>query len=196
MELNDKDTIKFINFCENIKESTNNKAILLIEELYTYKGVKFYGFPYVKPISSNHYWAFEDNYKNSFDIGEYNSLENLNCDVLITHDFPSKNGVLNYYIEKMQSKPICFSGHWHEISSNYRLGYYNCSILDNGYQVKESFNIPTVEVKTELETIEEVFDYLNDNIFNYSGITNDNLSLIKDYLIWSKLNLLTDYDYR
>ena len=191
-----KDTIKFVNFCEDIKASTNNKAILLIDELYTYKGVRFYGFPYVRPIGPNHYWAFEDNYKNTFDIGEYNSLENLNCDVLITHDYPGKNGILNYYIEKMQNKPICFGGHWHEVPSNYRLEYYNCCLLDNSYQIKKYFNIPTVETETELETIDKVFNYLYDNISSYSNTTNDNLSIIKDYLIWSKLNLLTDYDYR
>lgn len=46
-------------FKNKISLLTNNKVVFLIDELYEYEGVKFYGTPWIAPIHWQK-WAFED----------------------------------------------------------------------------------------------------------------------------------------
>lgn len=146
----------YYKFIAMLEQYSSNKAILLINEKYSYKGVTFYGFPYIRPIYfQERKWAFEDNYKSIEDIGEYSILNNLQTDVLLTHDNPFKNKILYKYVQN--NPKIWFYGHWHEGEDNRGLKQYNCSILNNTYSIKENFDIPTVDIE-EHENVSETED--------------------------------------
>lgn len=176
----------FYKFIAILEQHSDDKAILLINEQYTYKGVNFYGFPYIRPIPFQEgKWAFEDDYIDSNNIGVYRTIPKTGIDVLITHDTPIKNFCLDNIIESMQSKPTIFCGHWHEGRSDNLQKIYNCSIRDDQYNIKKDFIIPVAEVETEKSKIEEIFDTMINNIPMYTALKhydNFQVNAIKEYL--------------
>ena len=175
-------------FIAKLEQNSNDKAILLINEAYSFLGLNFYGFPYIRPIPFQS-WAFTDNYEGVSKPSIYNSLIDKEIDILITHDSPMKNHCLDDSIERMYYKPKAyFYGHWHNGISDSLQGMYNCSILDDYYNKKENFEIPTVEMETRESTIEEIFNVMIDNVPMYTalkGYDNFQVNAIKEYL---KLN--------
>lgn len=181
----------YFGFVAELENNSNDKAILLIDELYKYKGIKFYGFPYIRPIMFQEgRWAFEDDYKGIDKPSIYDSLIDKDIDVLITHDSPMKNNCLDNAIERMHHKPkTFFYGHWHEGASDIFQGMYNCSIINNRYSIKENFEIPTVYMNTRESMIEEIFSIMIDNIPIYTalkGYDNFQVNAIKEYLQLNK----------
>lgn len=179
----------YYKFIAMLEQYSNNKAILLIDEIYTYKGINFYGFPYIRPIPFQEgRWAFEDDYKGKYLDSVYNHIPKTDIDILITHDTPFKNNCLYTIIDTMLNQPTVFCGHWHEGKSNEFQGIYNCSIKDNRYNIKKDFEIPVVEMETRNSVIEEIFTIMIDNIPAYTalkGYDNFQVNAIKEYL---KLN--------
>lgn len=179
----------FYKFIAMLEQYSNDKAILLIDEVYTFKGITFYGFPYIRPIPfQKGRWAFEDTYETpKANLKEYDRLQNIEVDVFITHDNPFKNIMLMNYTK---NPPRCwFYGHWHEENSNKEFNMYNCSIRDNLYNIKKDFEIPVVEMETEKSTIERIFDIMIDNIPMYTalkGYDNFQVNAIKEYLRLNK----------
>lgn len=82
-------------FKNKISLLTNNKVVFLIDELYEYEGVKFYGTPWIAPIHWQK-WAFEDT-QHKYDecVCPYENIPD--CDILITHENPNYNEKLEYY---------------------------------------------------------------------------------------------------
>ena len=180
----------FYKFIALLEQYSNDKAILLINEQYTYRSINFYGFPYIRPIPFQEgRWAFEDDYRNKDEVGVYRNIPKYNIDVLITHDTPIKNFCLDNIIESMQNKPTIFCGHWHEERSDNLQKIYNCSIRDDQYNIKKDFIIPVVEVETKKNKIEEIFDIMIDNIPMYTALKhydNFQVNAIKEYLQLNK----------
>lgn len=180
----------FYKFIALLEQYSNDKAILLINERYTYKGINFYGFPYIRPIPfQKGKWAFEDDYKGINSPSVYDTIPKTDIDVLITHDTPIKNFCLDNIIESMQNKPTIFCGHWHTKDSDNLQKIYNCSIRDDQYNIKKDFKIPVVEVETEKSKIEEIFDTMINNIPMYTALKhydNFQVNAIKEYLQLNK----------
>lgn len=140
---------------------TNDKVEMLIDESYTYKGISFYGTPWINPILFQQgRWAFELQ-----DNELYNKIPK--CDILITHDNPNYNNALGHYT--FGKSKVHLFGHWHEGVSNKNHRKYNCSILDNGYNFKKDLNIVTLDFMTQEEiTLKtEFIEYLKLIIRDY-----------------------------
>lgn len=76
-------------FKDNMQILSKGKLVFLIDEMYIYEGVKFYGSPWIKPIEfQEDRWTFSrfDTYK---DIPQ--------CDILLTHDNPFCNEALDVF---------------------------------------------------------------------------------------------------
>jgi len=179
----------FYKFIALLEQYSNDKAILLINERYTYKGINFYGFPYIRPIPFQEgKWAFEDDYKGINSPSVYDTIPKTDIDVLITHDTPFKNNCLDKIAENLPYTTI-FYGHWHDGASDEFQEQYNCSIRDDEYNIKEDFEIPVVEVETEKSKIEEIFDTMINNIPMYTALKhydNFQVNAIKEYLQLNK----------
>lgn len=178
----------YYEFTDKLKENSNGKAILLIEEVYKYNDVTFYGFPYITPITfQEKKWAFEDSYQGKEEPSEYDELKDLNVDVIITHDNPFKNHKLTAYLT---NKPkYWFYGHWHNGPEDKSINYYNCSILNDLYSLKDNFELPMVEFDMKKDIIKEIFTIMINNIPAYTalkGYDNFQVNAIKEYL---KLNM-------
>lgn len=179
----------FYKFIALLEQYSNDKAILLINERYTYKGINFYGFPYIRPIPFQEgRWAFEDDYKGINSPNVYDTIPKTDIDILITHDTPFKNNCLDKIAEDLPYTTI-FYGHWHDGASDEFQEQYNCSIRDDEYNIKEDFEIPVVEVETEKSKIEELFDTMINNIPIYTALKhydNFQVNAIKEYLQLNK----------
>ena len=179
----------FYKFIVLLEQYSNDKAILLINERYTYKGINFYGFPYIRPIPFQEgRWAFEDDYKGINSPSVYDTIPKTDIDVLITHDTPFKNNCLDKIAENLPYTTI-FYGHWHDGASDEFQEQYNCSIRDDEYNIKKDFEIPVVEVETEKSKIEEIFDIMINNIPMYTALKhydNFQVNAIKEYLQLNK----------
>ena len=141
-------------FCDYMAVITQGKLHFLIDQSYEYEGIKFYGTPWIKPIDfQRKKWAFE-NYNFNPD-NPYSKIPE--CDVLITHDNPIKNELLN--IESWNQCRYHFYGHWHDGESIPEKGKYNCSRLDDYYSFKKDFVYPTINIepmeKTKYEILQE-----------------------------------------
>ena len=126
---------------------TNGKLEILVNESYTYQGLTFYGCPYIMPIPfQEDKWAFTTNSKDYYIIPD-------NTDILITHDNPFKNLILDSYIP--DSVKCHFFGHWHEGIDDTKNNKFNCSMLNNMYRFKEDFKYIEVDMeninKTKIE---------------------------------------------
>lgn len=135
-------------FKDKISLLTNNKVVFLIDELHEYKGVTFYGTPWIAPIHWRT-WAFEDT-QHEYDeyICPYEKIPN--CDILITHENPNYNEKLeNYCFGKYKHH---FFGHWHNGISYGYLNQHNCSILTDSYMIRERLKIVTVNLEKKTDT--------------------------------------------
>lgn len=120
-----------------LAELTNDKFKLLIDELYEYDGVKFYGSPWIRPIQFQK-WAFESYYPVD------DPFENIpKCDILITHENPNYNERLEFGC--FGKYKYHFFGHWHDGISYGHLNQYNCSILTDSYMPRERLKIVTID---------------------------------------------------
>lgn len=132
-------------FKDKISLLTNDKVVFLIDELYEYEGIKFYGTPWIAPIHWQT-WAFEDT-QHEYDeyVCPYEKIPN--CDILITHENPNYNEKLeNYCFGKYKHH---FFGHWHNGISYGHLNQHNCSILTDSYMIRERLKIVTIDFNLE-----------------------------------------------
>lgn len=149
---------------QDLSVRTNGKLVMLVNEEYVYNGIKFYGCPYIQPISFQvGRWAFEDDaYNTNGDNCVYSSIPE-DTDVLITHDSPIYNGKLEYCISsKTFTKPLYhLYGHWHDGASDPYIRRYNCSVLNDIYNHKKDFKYVEIEVMTEDEKTKIELEYLD-----------------------------------
>lgn len=160
---------------EIMSSITDNKVEMLIDELYEYKGITFYGTPWIKPIEFQEgRWAFEypKEDKDPFKDIPY-------CDVLITHDNPNYNNKLWYYCLGKSSNHLF--GHWHDGISYSHLGQYNCSILNDSYNFKKDLEIVTIDIMTEEEKQKIEQRFLETLI--YSAKTDEVIDFLKQFII-------------
>lgn len=132
----------------DIELKTNDKLKFLIDKTFIYEGVNFYGTPWINPVSSRSYWAFQMDYAME---GPY-QFENIpdNTDVLLSHDNPYNNETLSKYSKNIKYH---FYGHWHEGVTSEKRNRYNCSLLNDNYYLKYKpviIDIMTDKEKTDL----------------------------------------------
>lgn len=147
----------WITFRNYMKEVSNEKLQFLIDQSYFYKGIHFYGCPWIEPISFQvGKWAFE-----STDLE--NQYKNIPiCNVLITHDSPIKNEHL--YNDTLFKSEYHLYGHWHDGESDKKLGYFNCSRLNDCYSFKKNFKFIEINMKTKYELLQEFAEEIKDNL--------------------------------
>ena len=139
----------------DIETKTNNKLKFLIDVSYMYEGLKFYGTPWINPIKSRSYWAFEpDQYYNNLLETKFSKIP-IDTDILLSHDNPYNNETLSKY--SMNAR-YHFYGHWHEGVTSEKRNRYNCSLLNDSYYLK--YKPIIVDVMTNKDRI----DLLNDII--------------------------------
>ena len=132
---------------ERLTQKTNNRLVMLKNELYEFEGLKIFGTPYCKRFGN---WAF--NLSDDALRTKYAQCPE-NVDIIISHDSPTINGlgeitkgwkfgknvgnvVLDELIERVKPKWF-FSGHIH--SGNHEISEYgvtkmaNVSIKDEDY---------------------------------------------------------------
>ena len=156
-------------FVEDYEIYTDGKVRFLVDELFNYEGVSFYGTPWINPILFGK-WAFEY----STDEVEDNPFEKIpKCDILLTHDNPNHNHSLGHYCFGKYKHHLF--GHWHDGTSYGHLGQHNCSILDDYYNLKKDLNIVTVDImKKEDNAIKiEFIEYLKLIIRDYFRLNGD-----------------------
>lgn len=156
-------------FVEDYEIYTDGKVRFLVDELFNYEGVSFYGTPWINPILFGK-WAFEY----STDEVEDNPFEKIpKCDILLTHDNPNHNHSLEHYCFGKYKHHLF--GHWHDGTSYGHLGQHNCSILDDYYNLKKDLNIVTVDImKKEDNAIKiEFIEYLKLIIRDYFRLNGD-----------------------
>lgn len=148
---------KWIEFCDYMTATTNDKLHFLIDQSYKYKGLHFYSNPWIQPITFQiGKWAFE-----STDLE--NQYKNIPiCDILITHDSPLKNEYL--YNDTLFKSNYHLYGHWHDGESNKKLGYFNCSRLDDCYNFKKNFKFIEINMKTKYELLQEFAEKVKDSL--------------------------------
>lgn len=153
-----KDKKQYQKFINELYTLTFGKVEVLIDTLTEYKGKTFYGCPWIQPITFQiGKWAFESN--NLKEIYEKIPI----CDILITHDSPIKNDILSDY--GLFKSKIWFYGHWHEGESDRRLGLYNCSILNDYYNLKKQYKFVEIDMeKTKYELLQEITEEFKDII--------------------------------
>lgn len=150
---------KWTEFCDYMAIITNSKLHFLIDQSYYYKGIHFYGSPWIKPISFQvGRWAFENNTYNDDNI--YSKIPN--CDVLITHDSPLENELLN--IESWNKSKYHLYGHWHEGTNVLDKEKYNCSILNDCYNLKKNYKFIEINMKTKYELLQEFAEEIKNNL--------------------------------
>lgn len=164
-----------------------DKIKVLIDELYTYKGIKFYGTPWINRIHWQK-WAFE---LSKYEECPYKNIPE--CDILLTHDNPNYNETLEYYCFGKYTHH--FFGHWHDGISYGHLNQHNCSILTNSYLERERYKIVTIDIELEdtaqklLEKI--ITDFINkidENLLENIGTDIDDcqqefLKFLKSYRV-------------
>lgn len=162
---------------DKFADATDGKLVLLIDELYEYKGITFYGCPWCDGPQN---WAFCPSNKSTtyeYIKNRYKSIPH--CDVLITHQ-PPKIGNLgvSYYWDDVKKSDwsseelrkaivdkdilVNFCGHIHSgdhtgveyPTPGCNTIFYNVSILDENYCI---YYLPTyVNIDTELKTVEKI----------------------------------------
>lgn len=137
-------------FSDYMSIITNGKLVFLLDSIFEYDSIIFYGTPWIEPIRfQEDRWAFssQEHFK---DIQE--------CDVLITHDSPFHNDVLEHYSFGKYRKCHLY-GHWHDGENDITSGKYNCSRLNDMYNFKKDYNFVILDIMTERErkTVEQNF---------------------------------------
>lgn len=133
-------------FKDKMSLLTDDKVVILIDELYEYEGVTFYGTPWIAPIYYQS-WAFED-YESKYEYEcPYEKMPR--CDILITHENPNYNEKLDH---------CCFGkykhhlfGHWHDGISYGYLNQHNCSILNDNYNTRRIPRVVTINYNKDDE---------------------------------------------
>lgn len=202
-------TNRWKEFCDYMAINTEGKLHFLIDQLFEYEGIKFYGTPWIDPIYfQRNKWAFE-----SYECNDDNPYSKIpECDVLITHDSPIENELLN--IESWYKCKYHFYGHWHEGESKPSEGKYNCSRLNNCYSFKKNFEFPTIDIdttmeKTKYELLQEYIETLKNNLVISNEADKqrvisqidetfikflDNPQDKEDEIIWTESSVITDMD--
>lgn len=140
-------------------EKLSDKIKVLIDDSYEYEGIMFYGTPWIKPIQfQENRWAFSS--QDHFENIPY-------CDVLLTHDSPHHNNVLDYYSYN-RSKYHLY-GHWHSGKNDISLGRYNCSRLDDWYNFKNDYEFVILDIMTEAEKNKVEQDFLKSIILEMTS---------------------------
>ncbi len=134
---NTVENINWQDFKDKMSALTDDKVVFLVDELYKYEGVTFYGTPWIEPIHWQK-WAFED-----FTSVESPFEKIPKCDILITHDNPNYNERLEFNCFGKYKHH--FFGHWHDGISYGHLNQYNCSILSDTYMPRERLKIVTID---------------------------------------------------
>ena len=130
---------------------SKGKLEFLIDESYEYKGVTFYGTPWIKPILfQESKWAFERDFNED-------PLLIPKCDVLLTHDNPYENQHINVSNSHVQYHLF---GHYHDGKDNLLLCRFNCSILDGMYNRKKKFKCVIIDIMTRKEFTTELMEHL------------------------------------
>lgn len=157
---------------------TNNKVEILIDESYEYKGIKFYGTPWIKPIDlQKGKWAFE--HPTVTEDGTSPFLRIPYCDILLSHDNPNYNHILNYY--SSGSYKYHFFGHWHNGTAYNFMNQYNCSLLDDNYNTKKNLIINTIYIMTEEEKQKIEQSFLETLI--YAAKTDEVIDFLKQFIV-------------
>lgn len=133
----------YINKIDPEKIVIPDKLEILMDELYVYKGVRFYGTPWINPIHWQK-WAFE---LSAYEECPYKQIEE--CDILLTHENPNYNEQLEYYAFGKYMHH--FFGHWHDGISYGHLYQHNCSILNDSYKERKNLKIVTVDIDNETD---------------------------------------------
>ena len=155
-------------FIDTISALTINKVEILIDTITEYKGITFYGCPWIQSIDfQQNKWAFEE-YNT-----EYNNIYSKipECDILITHDSPLKNELLN--IESWNKHKYHLYGHWHEGKNINSENKYNCSILDDMYNLKRNYKLVEINIDVE-KTKFELLQEFAEKIKEYAATTLQN----------------------
>ena len=130
---------------QKIEENSEDKIKFLIDTEYVYEGLKFYGTPWINPISLYKPWAFElRSSLYSEPVNTYKIPENT--DILLTHDNPNYNETLRDCVDKVDDLKAHFFGHWHDGISYGDLNQYNCSLLNNKYNFRDYKHIVCIEI--------------------------------------------------
>ena len=199
---------------EVMASMTVNKVVMLIDESYEYKGITFYGTPWIDPIKFQEgRWAFELPAAN---INEHLYNKIPKCDVLLTHDNPNYNRKLSYYATGKYKYHLF--GHWHNGLAVESWKEYNCSILNDNYDLKENLEIVTIDIMSteERQQVEQdflkrlmqdcntyefpkVYDSLRDEVFDFLKDYLEDIPILKeDEVEWDRnINsefLYTEYD--
>lgn len=126
---------------EHLLELSNGKIEFLLDESYYYKGIHFYGTPWIEPITfQESRWAFSN-------LEYYKYIPK--CDILLTHENPLKNDYL--YYNSYGKYNYHFYGHWHDGESDSLKRMYNCSRLDNYYNFKKNYEFIVIDIMTDIE---------------------------------------------
>jgi Icc-related predicted phosphoesterase len=151
-------------FKHQLKELTNNKLEILIDESYYYEGIHFYGTPWINPIEfQENRWAFSSN----------DHFINIpKCDILLTHENPLKNNYL--YNNSYGKYKYHFYGHWHDGDSDVNLKCYNCSRLDDHYNFKKNYKFVILDIMTEKEKKQVEQEFL-DSLINEAHNTHPDI---------------------
>lgn len=120
-----------------------DKLEILIDELYVYKNVRFYGTPWINPIHWQK-WAFE---LSAYEECPYKNIPE--CDILLTHENPNYNGTLEYYCFGKYKHHLF--GHWHDGISYGYLNQHNCSILTDSYAERINLKVVTIDIYNETD---------------------------------------------
>ena len=156
---NNKHT-EFNNFVTLLNYICKKPIHILINESVTINNITFYGCPFVYPIGG---WAFESIKEEHYIIPK--------CDVLLTHDTPKYNNILEYY-GSGKSKYWLY-GHWHEEDSDISKGWYNCSRLDDRYCFKKKYNYVLININMD-KTTYEILQEFAEKIKEYAATLLDN----------------------
>lgn len=167
---------------QDLNVRTNGKLVLLIDESYTYKGVKFYGSPWIQPIPYQEgKWAFETH---TLADGENSVFSKIpkDTDVLITHDNPNKHHQLLHYCNF--DKKLHLFGHWHDGTAYKHLKEYNCSLLDDWYNHKKNkpLELNTIDIMTA-EDIKSVEQNFLDELIQYFTEALESTTYSKEEII-------------
>lgn len=143
---------------------TEDKLVILIDGLYTYEDIKFYGTPWIEPIEfQEDRWAFSN-------LNKYNNIPK--CDILLTHDNPFYNKTLDFY--SFGKSKYHLYGHWHDGSSNINFGRYNCSRLNDYYNFKKNYEFVILDIMTEKEKKQVEQEFL-DSLINEAHNTHPDI---------------------
>lgn len=140
---------------------SNKKLEFLIDEMYEYEGITFYGTPWILPITFQEgKWAFEHpNWWNFEDKKGYKYYQEIpKCDVLLTHDNPFENEALDLY--SFGKATYHLFGHWHDGENDPLRCKFNCSILDDTYNRKKKFKCVIIDIMTRKEFTTELMEHL------------------------------------